>query len=159
MQALKQLSLCTSLSVRAFYYAPHPLIDQAPGNDITSLTMYTTHTRVSDMRIYIYIYSSNPWESNHRDGPTGHKNKKKKSSGRCLSTPLWTNPIFYTVQLNSHTCTVHCSSSARLVDIKALAYIEFHEQYLTILTFNIFTFHALVPFDIDSLALGTTTGG
>ena len=21
-----------------------------------------------------YIYSSNPWESNHRDGPTGHKN-------------------------------------------------------------------------------------
>ena len=23
---------------------------------------------------YIYIYSSNPWESNHRDGPTGHKN-------------------------------------------------------------------------------------
>ena len=26
------------------------------------------------MYIYIYIYSSNLWESNHRDGPTGHKN-------------------------------------------------------------------------------------
>ena len=22
----------------------------------------------------IYIYSSNPWESNYRDGPTGHNN-------------------------------------------------------------------------------------
>ena len=30
-----------------------------------------------DTRIYIYIYiykhTSNPWESNHRDGPRGHK--------------------------------------------------------------------------------------
>ena len=23
--------------------------------------------------MYMYIYSSNPWESNHRDGPMGHK--------------------------------------------------------------------------------------
>ena len=98
MQALKQLSLCTSLSVRAFYYAPHPLIDQAPGNDITSLTMYTTHTRVSDMRIYIYIYSSNPWESNHRDGPTGHKNKKKRvQEGVC--PPLF-GPILFSTQFS-----------------------------------------------------------
>ena len=45
---------------------PRPLIDQAPGNDVTSLTTYTTHTHVSDTNIYIYIiYSSNPWESNH----------------------------------------------------------------------------------------------
>ena len=37
------------------------------------------HTCVSDTRIYIYIYiyickhTLNPWESNHRDCPTGHK--------------------------------------------------------------------------------------
>ena len=24
--------------------------------------------------MYIYKHTSNPWESNHRDGPTGHKN-------------------------------------------------------------------------------------
>ena len=34
--------------------------------------MYTTHTRVGDTNIYIYIYI-NPWESDHRDDPTGHK--------------------------------------------------------------------------------------
>ena len=29
------------------------------------------------MYIYIkfYEHTSNPWESNHRDGPTGHKNR------------------------------------------------------------------------------------
>ena len=32
------------------------LIDQAPENDVTSLTTYTTHTHASDTRIYIYIY-------------------------------------------------------------------------------------------------------
>ena len=58
-----------------FYYVPHPLIDRTPGNDATSLTTYTTHTRASGHKnINIYIYSSNPWESNHRDGPTGHNN-------------------------------------------------------------------------------------
>ena len=35
----------------AFFYAPRPLIDQAPRNDVTSLTAYTTHTRVGDTRI------------------------------------------------------------------------------------------------------------
>ena len=24
--------------------------------------------------MYMYIYSSNPWESNYKDGPMGHKN-------------------------------------------------------------------------------------
>ena len=38
----------------AFFYAPRPLIDRAPGNDVTSLTTYTTHTRVGDTNIYIY---------------------------------------------------------------------------------------------------------
>ena len=65
---------------RAFFYVPRPLIDRAPGNDVTSLTTYTTHTRVGDTRIYIYIYSSNPWESNHRDGPMGHNNNINKST-------------------------------------------------------------------------------
>ena len=37
------------------------LIDRAPGNDVTSLSTYTTHSRAS----------VNPVESN---GPTGHKN-------------------------------------------------------------------------------------
>ena len=64
---------CVELD-RAFFYAPRPLIDRAPGNDVTSLTTYTTHTRVGDTNIYIYKHTSNPWESNHRDGPTGHKN-------------------------------------------------------------------------------------
>ena len=51
-------------------------IGSAPGNYVTSLTTYTTHTRASghNKKIKKYIYSSNPWESNHRDGPTGHKN-------------------------------------------------------------------------------------
>ena len=49
--------VCSSKSLeRAFFYAPHPLIDQAPGNDATSLTTYTTHSRASDTNIHIYIY-------------------------------------------------------------------------------------------------------
>ena len=36
----------------AFFYVPRPLIDRAPGNDVTSLT---TYTRVGDTGIYIYI--------------------------------------------------------------------------------------------------------
>ena len=52
---------------RAFFYVPRPLIDGAPRNDALSLTTYTMHIRTS-------IYSSKPWESNYRDGPTGHKN-------------------------------------------------------------------------------------
>ena len=46
---------------RAFFYAPRPLIDQAPGNDATSLTTYTTHTQtyiyIYILYIYIYIYT------------------------------------------------------------------------------------------------------
>ena len=39
---------------RAFFYVPHPLIDRASGNDATSLTTYTTHTRASGhKKIYI----------------------------------------------------------------------------------------------------------
>ena len=83
LQALNQLSSCWSVEIeRAFYYAPHPLIDRAPRDDATSLTTYTTDARTSDTNIYIYIiiyiyiykHTSNPWESNHRDGRTGHKN-------------------------------------------------------------------------------------
>ena len=49
--------VCSSKSLeRTFFYAPRPLIDQAPGNDATSLTTYTTHSRASDTNIYIYIY-------------------------------------------------------------------------------------------------------
>ena len=47
---------------------PRPLIDRAPGNDATSLTMYTTHSRASDTNIYnsyiIYNYiDSTPWKA------------------------------------------------------------------------------------------------
>ena len=31
----------------------------------------------------MYIYSSNPWESNHRDGPTAHKNKHNDKTDKC----------------------------------------------------------------------------
>ena len=55
---------------RTFYYVPCPLIDRAPRNDATSLTMYTTHTHASDYNICI-LYTLNPVK---RDGPTGHKN-------------------------------------------------------------------------------------
>ena len=36
---------------RAFFYAPRPLIDRGPWNDVTSLTTYTTNTRTSDTNI------------------------------------------------------------------------------------------------------------
>ena len=63
--------VCSSKSLeRAIFYAPRPLIDQAPGNDATSLTTYTMHSRASDTN----IYTLNPMESNYRDGPTSHKN-------------------------------------------------------------------------------------
>ena len=69
---------------RAFFYAPRPLIDRAPGNDATSLTTYTTHsqlvTQVTQTYIYIYIYTLNPVESNYRDGPTGHNERTCKDS-------------------------------------------------------------------------------
>ena len=40
---------------RTFFYAPRPLIDLAPGNDVTSLTTDTAHSRASDKNIYIYM--------------------------------------------------------------------------------------------------------
>ena len=50
----KQLSFFLPAAIaeleRAFYYVPQPLT-KAPGNDATSLTTYTTHTRVSDTSI------------------------------------------------------------------------------------------------------------
>ena len=52
MQSGRQRQTTVELD-RAFFYAPRPLIDRAPGNDVTSLTTYTTHTRVGDTRIYI----------------------------------------------------------------------------------------------------------
>ena len=49
--------VCSSKSLeRALFYAPRPLIDQAPRNDATPLTTYTTHSSASDTNIYIYIY-------------------------------------------------------------------------------------------------------
>ena len=64
----KQLSSCWSF-----------LIDRDTQNDTTSLTTYTTHSRVCYTNItinnYIYnLYTLNPMERNHRDRPTGHKN-------------------------------------------------------------------------------------
>ena len=55
------------------------LIDRDTQNDTTSLTTYTTHSRVCYTNItinnYIYnLYTLNPMERNHRDRPTGHKN-------------------------------------------------------------------------------------
>ena len=48
--------VCRSKSLeRAFFYAPRSLIDRAPGNDATSLTTYTTHSRASDTNIIIYV--------------------------------------------------------------------------------------------------------
>ena len=32
------------------------------------------------MYIIIYKHTSNPWESNHRDGPTGHKKLKESTN-------------------------------------------------------------------------------
>ena len=59
LQALSSSFLSASLqSLSAcFFYMPCPLIDQAPLNDATSLTMYmyTTHTHASDTNIYMYI--------------------------------------------------------------------------------------------------------
>ena len=39
------------------FFVPRPLIDQAPRNDVTSLTTYTTDIRVGDTNIYVYIYT------------------------------------------------------------------------------------------------------
>ena len=81
---------------RVFYYVPHSLIDRTPWNDATSLTTYTTHTHANghkNIYIYIYIYSWNPWESNDRNGPTGHK----KQSITTYVMNLTTNCIYYTV--------------------------------------------------------------
>ena len=39
-----------------------------------------------DTRKYIYKHTSNPWESNHRDGPAGHKNKTVKITHSMVST-------------------------------------------------------------------------
>ena len=74
---------------RAFFYGPCPLIDRAPRNDATSLTTYTTHSRASDTRKYIYIiilyiiiynYIYIYTLSNYRDGPTSHKNSCRQNA-------------------------------------------------------------------------------
>ena len=57
----------------------HLLIDLAPWNDVTFLTTctYTMHMYTMHIIIIIFKYtqcSSNPWKSNHRSGPVGHKN-------------------------------------------------------------------------------------
>ena len=46
--------LCYFLS--GCLYTPRPLIYRVALNDVTSLTTYRTHTRVSDTNICIYIY-------------------------------------------------------------------------------------------------------
>ena len=53
------------------YFPPYPLIDWAPQNNATSLTMYTTHSHACDTRIW---YTLNPVKNNHRNGPASHKN-------------------------------------------------------------------------------------
>ena len=78
-----------------FFYAPRSLIDQAPGNDVTSLTMYTTHTRISGYK-HINVYSLNPWESNHRDD---HNNVP---SGGCFSMTIITTFYSYSMTSLSH---------------------------------------------------------
>ena len=62
------------LKVRSITHHTHSLIDQAPWNDATSLTTYTTC--VQSWHQNIYLYTLNPVESNHRDGPTGDKKKR-----------------------------------------------------------------------------------
>ena len=88
---------------------------------MSSLTTYTTDARVCGRKrkrthtymyiyifyvyiyIYIYIYIYNLWESNHRNGPTGHKNNEKAC--RVISNKLklgWCMPL---QQNNLHTLT------------------------------------------------------
>ena len=38
--------------------------------------------------IYIYKHTSNPWESNHRDGPTGHNKIEKHLLTLAISAVL-----------------------------------------------------------------------
>ena len=64
-------------TVQQFLYNAHAwqisvLCIQVPRRDVTSLTTYMTHTRVSDTRIY--IAPTRGKAIRHRDGPTGHKN-------------------------------------------------------------------------------------
>ena len=49
-----------------------------------------------------YIYSSNPWESNHRDGPTGHNNFQLEYWSGLVNRRLamWVSP-----QVHCTTCT------------------------------------------------------
>ena len=54
-------------------YMP-PLIDWALRNDLTVLITNAMHARMWHKNICTYIYSLNPWKSNHRDGPAANKN-------------------------------------------------------------------------------------
>ena len=76
----------------SFYHSPHPLIDGAPWNDATSLT---TLTLVSDN----FIYSSNPWESNHRDGPTGHKKPSSSAGVTIIDSVIISETVLHVVLL------------------------------------------------------------
>ena len=69
-----QFSLsCWSVARAHVLLCTTPINWPSPRNYITTLTTYTKHSRVSDTA-NIHVYSSNPWESNHRVGTMGHKN-------------------------------------------------------------------------------------
>ena len=62
--------------------------------------MYVTQAKYT-------VYSSNPWESNHRDGPTGHKNT--------LSIPLLMIICHF-----ASTCPLKLLANMEKTDIKRL---------------------------------------
>ena len=52
-------------------------------NEYESSHKTNPNKTILKQRILAEVDSSNPWESNHRDGPMGHKNIFNKNERRC----------------------------------------------------------------------------
>ena len=53
-------------------YRYNTILISTGDNRLNTVKVIHTHNYIYIQLQYVYTYSSNPWESNHRDGPTGH---------------------------------------------------------------------------------------
>ena len=119
-----------------YYYTPCPLIDWAPQNTNFFNYIHNTYVYVTQTCIHVIIdtkrtCTSNPWESNHRDGPMGYK--------ITLKTVMMLHCMLYMYRMYTcvHIHNVHCTCMSAISSESTCTCIIMYMYSVYVMSFSL----------------------